>query len=314
MKNVQWGPVRFATRLTAIGSAFLIAMGLTTPVSAGTATSSKVVSLDGGSFAPTGAQQSAKWTRAQLQVYANKLQYAAEMSAVVGPPSVKPYRPANLPAPSRFGSAAMPMINSSCPIDGCMPTSYSIPGVLNDPEPNGYYGYQCGPTAGHNALGGYGANIAIGTGSYPNATGLTQDMQTTSSSGTNRPPMVGAMNKYQSQNTYVWQNISLDWHYGAGDVQYYSSTDIWATDSPIYNIETYGIDPSTGRYRYPFVQYSTDIRHYVAAYAYTNSGVYVSISDSAVQYSYTASQRYTQYDYDIWVAINNNPLYNQILW
>ena len=322
MKNVQW---RFATRLTAIASASLIAMGLATPVSAGTATSSKLVSLNSGGSAPTGAEQSAKWTPAQLQTYANKLQYAAAVAAASGQPSVKPYRPANLPKPLRLGSAStsqssrlasatMPMISSSCPIDGCMPTSYSIPGVLNDPEPNGYYGYQCGPAAGHNALGGYGVNIAVGTGSYPSATGLTQDMQTTSSSGTNRPPMVGAMNKYQSQNTYVWQNISVNWQTGAGDVKYYSSTDIWATDSPIYNIETYGIDPSTGKYRYPFVQYSTDIRHYVAAYAYTNSGVYISISDSAVQYSRTASQRYTQYDYDIWVAINNNPLYNQILW
>lgn len=99
MKNVQWGPVGFATRLTAMASAFLIAICLAMPVSAGTATSSKVTSLDGGSFAPTGAEQSGKWTRAQLQTYANKLQYAAEMSAVVGPPSVKPYRPANLPAP-----------------------------------------------------------------------------------------------------------------------------------------------------------------------------------------------------------------------
>lgn len=310
MKNAQWGPVRFATRLTVIASAFVIAMGVATPVSAGTATSSKLLSLDGGGSAPTGAEQSAKWTSAQLQTYANKLQYAAALSASIGAPSVKPYRPANLRPSSRSGSAAMRMIASCC----SMPTSYSIPGVLNDNEPNGYYGYQCGPAAGHNALGGYGVNVAIGTGSYPYATGLTQDMQTTSSSGTNRPPMVGAMNKYQSQNTYVWQNIALDWHNGTSDVKYYSSVDIYATDAPIYNIETYGIDPSTGKYRYPFAQYSTDIRHYIAGYAYTNSGYYVSISDSAVQYSYTAAQRYTQYAYDIWVAINNNPLYNQILW
>lgn len=194
-----------------------------------------------------------------------------------------------------------------------LPISFSLSGVLNDPEPNGYYGYQCGPAVGHNALGAYGVNIAIGSGYYPNATGLTQDMQTTSS-GTNRPPMVTAMNKYESQNTYVWQNISLDWHYGAGDVKYYTQVDIASYDSPVYNIETYGQDPQTGSFRYPFAQYSTDIRHYVAAYAYTGSGTYINISDSAVQYSRTASQRYQQYDYDIWVAINNNPLYNQILW
>jgi hypothetical protein len=301
-------------RLTATASAFLIGIGLATPVSAGTATTSKLVSLDSGGSAPTGAEQSAKWTRAQLQTYADKLQYADAVAAASGQPSVKPYRPANLPKPLRSGSATTPMMTPSCPIDGCKPASASLPGVLNDPEPNSYYGYQCGPAAGHNALGAYGVNVAVGTGSYPNATGLTQQMQTTSSQGTYRGPMPAALNSHESQNTYVWQNITLNWQSGGSDVNYYSSTDIWVGDSPIYNITTYGKDPSTGRYGYPFQQYSTNISHYVAAYAYTNSGAYISISDSAVQYSHTASQRYTQYEYNIWWAINNNPNYNQILW
>ena len=81
MKNAQWGPGRLATRLIAIAGAFVIAMGVAMPVSAGTATSSKFVGLDGGGSAPTGAQQSAKWTPAQLQTYANKLHYAAAVAA-----------------------------------------------------------------------------------------------------------------------------------------------------------------------------------------------------------------------------------------
>lgn len=58
----------------------------------------------------------------------------------------------------------------------------------------------------------------------------------------------------------------------------------------------YGVDPSTGRAGYPFSQYSANISHYIAAYAYTYSGAYISISDSAVQGSSTLSQRYTQYE------------------
>lgn len=194
------------------------------------------------------------------------------------------------------------------------PPSGSIPGVLHDVEPNGVYGYQCGPAAGHNALGGYGVNYPIGTGSYgdPNhpATYLTKDMHTTVTYGTYRTYMPGALNAHESQNTYVWQNIG-----GTSDVIFYTTLDIQYLDAPIYNIETYGYDPIQKRYRYPFAQWNGwDIGHYVVAYAYQQSGNYISISDSAVAGSRTLPQRYTQYYVDIWVAINNNPNPNQILW
>ena len=52
----------------------------------------------------------------------------------------------------------------------------------------------------------------------------------------------------------------------------------------------------------------------MAAYAYRSSGQYISISDSAAYLSSTLAQRYEQYYVDIWVAINNVPLANQILW
>ncbi len=117
----------------------------------------------------------------------------------------------------------------------------------------------------------------------------------------------------KGNNTYVWQNLG-----SAGDVSYYTQWDIWALISPIYNIETYGYDPINKVYRYPSSQYSTDIKHFVAAYAYRSNAQYISISDSAVQYSHTASQRYEHYYVDIWVAINNIHeslgLTNQILW
>jgi hypothetical protein len=70
-----------------------------------------------------------------------------------------------------------------------------------------------------------------------------------------------------------------------------------------------------GKYRYPMSQWSgVDIRHYIAAYAYSSSGSYISITDSAVKLSYTASQKYTQYYENIWAAIDNHPLVASILW
>ena len=122
--------------------------------------------------------------------------------------------------------------------------------------------------------------------------------------------MPGALNARERQNTYVWQNLGAP-----SDVSYYTTLDIEYLDAPIYNIETYGYDPLQGKYRYPFVQWSGyDIRHYVTAYGYQSSGNYISISDPAVAGSHTAAQRYTQWYSDIWVAINNLPLTNQILW
>jgi hypothetical protein len=189
-----------------------------------------------------------------------------------------------------------------------VPISKTIP-IYNDAEPNSYFGWQCGPAAGHNALGTYGANIAIST--------LTTEMGTTPSGGTGRSNMPGPINSHESQNTYVWQTLGSPAGNtnGTGDLRNYTTLDIQYNDSPIYNIETYGYDPIQSAYRYPFAQYNgADIQHYVAAYGYRNSGDYISISDSAVMNSYTASQEYEQYYQDIWAAIHNHPALDAILW
>jgi cellulase/cellobiase CelA1 len=52
----------------------------------------------------------------------------------------------------------------------------------------------------------------------------------------------------------------------------------------------------------------------IAAYGYSSSGAYISISDSAVLNSDTGSQRYTQYYLDVWAAIHNNPNLDVIPW
>lgn len=283
----------------ALAIATLLGMSTSISSAAGPAVPSPI---DKGGSAPTGAEQSATWTAAQMQVYANKLAAATALAGMIGAPAAALYVPAGLPPSNR---ALAPMTVT--------PANGNIPGVLNDAEPNSAYGYQCGPAAGHNALGGYGVNYPIGTGSYggnPQATYLTYEMRTTVANGTYRTYMPGALNGHQSQNVYVWQNIG-----GTSDVIFYTTLDIQYLDAPIYNIETYGYDPIQKKYRYPFVQWNGwNIAHYVTAYAYQQSGNYISISDSAVAGSYTGHQRYTQYYVDIWVAINNNPNTNQILW
>ncbi len=90
-----------------------------------------------------------------MQGYANKLAREALVTSVLGSPTIEPYRPAGLPQPT-----LSPAITASFPASGSVPD-------YNDPEPNSYYGYQCGPAAGHNALGAFGINYSIGTGSYP---------------------------------------------------------------------------------------------------------------------------------------------------
>jgi hypothetical protein len=253
----------------------------------------------GGPDTPSGPQQSASWTSAQLQVYANKLQHLATLTNALGLPASHPYVPQGLPKPT---------VGTSTTLAPSIPTSYSIP-IYNDPEPNSYYGYQCGPAAGHNALGAYGVNIPIST--------LTTEMGTTPAAGTARNNMQGPINSHESQNTYVWQTLGTPAGNpnGIADLRNYTTLDIWAMDSPIYNFETYGFDPIQNAYRYPFSQYSgVDIQHYVTAYAYSSGGDYISISDSAVKYSYTASQEYNQYYKDIWAAIHNHPALDAILW
>lgn len=280
-----------------------------------------VVAAPGGAFAngpgnpngnagtaPSGAEQSALWTPGQAQDYSNKLAREQTMNMALGMPTIAPYRPAGL-APSRLAAAVSPAF----PITGSVPD-------YNDPEPNSYYGYQCGPAAGHNALGAFGINYPIGTygKSYPNADGLTQLMHTDTTNGTGRTYMPSALNAVdQRNNTYVWQNLG-----GSGDVAYYTTWDIWAYVSPIYNIRTYGYDPNTKSYRYPFSQYANSpaFNHYVAAYAYRSSGGFISISDSAYLYSHTLSQRYEHTNGDIWAAIydiyewGGSTLQPQILW
>jgi hypothetical protein len=291
--------MRFSAQSIAVSAAavFLLLVG-SLPSQAASPGSSGPVYPNGG-YAPTGAEQSASWTVAQAQSYANKLAREATVTGALGfAPSIEPYRPAWLPAASAAAMSPAPAF----PITGSVP-------AYNDAEPNSYYGYQCGPAAGHNALGAFGINYPVGTGSYPNATYLTQQMHTDTTNGTSRTYMPGALNADDNgNNTYVWQNIA-----STGDVSYYTSWDIWAMDAPLYNIWTYGYDPIQKKYRYPFKQWPVLIKHYVVAYAYRSSAQYISISDSAVYLSHTAAQRYEQYYVDIWVAINNVPLTNQIL-
>lgn len=292
-----------------------------TPVLASSGGAGNLTRVTNGGLSPSGPSQSATWTLAQAQTYATKLQGLTRVAAAFGTPASQPYVPSGLRQANRTSSPLCPTRSSLGPTTPsqtlCGPPSSKSISIYNDHEPNGYYGYQCGPAAGHNALGAYSVNYPIGTGSYPSASYLTQEMRTTSSNGTDRTYMPGSLNSHQSQNTYVWQNLGTPAGStnGTSDLLNYTVDDIWYNDSPLYNIETYGYDPIQGKYRYPFSQYSgVDIRHYVAAYAYTNSGAYISISDSAVKYSYTASQRYTQYYLDIWAAIHNHPLIDQILW
>lgn len=258
--------------------------------------------------APSGPEQSALWTLAQAQSYSNKLAREQAVNLAIGAPTNGPYRPAALP-PARLAGAVSPAF----PISGSVPD-------YNNAEPQSYYGYQCGPAAGHNALGAFGINYAIGTYglSYPHADGLTQLMHTDTTNGTSRTYMPSALNAVdKGDNTYVWQNLG-----GSGDVAYYTTWDIWAYVSPIYNIRTYGYDPVTQSYRYPFSQYANSpvFNHYVAAYAYRSSGGFISISDSAVLYSHTLAQRYEHTNVDIWAAIydlyewGGSSLNPQILW
>jgi hypothetical protein len=302
---------RFVTLVVAMAIAGSFGMSSTSVLasSGGNGTTSDVTN---GGTNPSGPSQSATWTSAQSQIYANKLQGLSRVSAAFGTPASHAYVPLGLSQGSVKTLLCPQTTSTLCG----PPTSASVPDY-NTNEPNGYYGYQCGPTVGHNALGAYGVNIAIGTGSYPNATSLTQEMRTTSSNGTDRTYMPYALNRHQTQDTYVWQTLGTPAGNpnGAADLLNYTVDDIWFKDSPIYNIETYGYDPIVGAYRYPISQWSgVDIRHYIAAYAYSSSGSYISITDSAVKYSYTAPQRYTQYYENIWAAVHNHPLLDAILW
>lgn len=250
---------------------------------------------------PSGPEQSAHWTPAQAQIYANKLQGLAEVQKTFGFPAVHPYIPLGLPK-----------ANLTLPLGP--PASASIT-ILNDPEPDSYYGYQCGPAAGHNALYAYGGiNVPIGTLSP--ATDLTLEMHTTTA-GTARGNMPGPLYSHQTLNTHIWQTLGSPpgSTNGTTDLKTYTTQDIWYGDPPIYNIETYGLDPIQNKWRWPFVQYDqVDIQHYVAAYAYTSSGNYISISDSAVKNSHTLAQRYTQGYLDVWAAIHNHPAIDAVLW
>jgi peptidase C39-like protein len=270
---------------------------------------------DGG-VGPSDPSPAASWTLAQSLTYANKLPGLSRVSSAFGTRLSHPYTPLGLAQATGTTTALCPTNPTRTPTTAqCAPPASKSISIYNDPEPNSYYGYQCGPAAGHNALGAYGVNYPVGTGYYPNASYLTQEMRT-DSNGTVHTWMPGSLNSHESQNTYVWQTLGTPAGStnGTTDLLNYTVDDIWYNDSPIYNIETYGFDPITGTYRYPFSQYSVDIAHYLAAYGYSSSGAYISISDSAVQGSYTGSQRYTQYYQDVWAAIHNNPNLDAILW
>ena len=264
---------------------------------------------DGGAT-PSGAVQSASWSAAQTHIYAQKLQGLSLVASTSGRRASQAFSPTTA---SRTTMALCPLTVGAAT---CSPPVSKSISIYNDPEPNSYYGYQCGPAAGHNALGAYGVNVPIGAGYYPYASGLTQEMHTTSN-GTDRTNMPNPLNSHQSQNVYSWQTLGTPAGAtnGTTDLINYTVDDIWYNDSPIYNIKTYGWDPIRGQWRYPFAQYyGVVIYHYIAAYGYTNNGAYIQISDSAVKGSHTGSQRYTQYYEDVWAAIHNHPAVDAILW
>lgn len=306
---------RFPVRLFHLSVAAPVAVAFMLSTSAALASSGGPGNGTGGKDAgttPSGQSQSAGWTPAQSQTYALKLQGLSAVSSRSGVASPNAFAPAGLP---RAAVRLCPSIAGSAT---CGPPVAKTISIYNDPEPNSYYGYQCGPAAGHNALGAYGVNVPIGSGYYPNASGLTQEMHTTSN-GTDRASMPGPLNSHQSRNTYAWQTLGnppgTTNGSGVTDLMYYTVTDIWYNDAPIYNIETYGYDPIQKKWRYPFAQYSgVDIRHYVAAYGYSGNGAWISISDSAVKYSHSASQTYTQSAQDVWTVIHNHPALDAILW
>jgi hypothetical protein len=184
---------------------------------------------------PSDPSPAASWTLSQSRTYANKLPGLSRVSSAFGTRVSDPYAPKGLAKATRTTTALCPTTTGLTPTTAlCGPPASKWISIYNDPEPNSYYGYQCGPAAGHNALGAYGVNYPVGTGYYPSASYLTQEMRT-DSNGTVHTWMPGSLNSHESQNTYVWQTLGTPAGStnGTADLLNYTVTDIWYNDSQI---------------------------------------------------------------------------------
>jgi hypothetical protein len=278
---------------------------------------------EGGSYAP-GAEQLAGFTAAQQLQLAQKNQMLAVVTATAPPdptqlppptslvPSVPPcpqqllnvcnVTPPNLnPATVTISPAGFQNMAAT---NNTPPPSAQVP-LGGDPQPTGTY---CGPTSTHNALLTYGVSVDINT---------LAGEEGTNGSGTNRPPIQTVINWHENANAYYWHNLGdpAGNPNGVYDLWNLTKSDIWWGASLIYNVETYGYDPIKKMSRYPLSPYNGyDIRHYFTAYGYNTSGGQIQVYDENNAYN-GGRGFYTSYNYeDVWAAIHDNPLVDQILW
>jgi len=127
---------RFVTLVVAMAIAGSFGMSSTSVLasSGGNGTTSDVTN---GGTNPSGPSQSATWTSAQSQIYANKLQGLSRVSAAFGTPASHAYVPLGLSQGSVKTLLCPQTTSTLCG----PPTSASVPDY-NTNEPNGYYGYQ----------------------------------------------------------------------------------------------------------------------------------------------------------------------------
>jgi hypothetical protein len=159
--------------------------------------------------------------------------------------------------------------------------------------------YFCGPATVQMMLSQYGVAIDQYT--------LKDELGTTPDNGTSRPPMQNVLNAHQSQDVYVWQDLTLDsganYAQGKADLWNYTWTDIWYGDVPAYNVMTGNIPG-----------YNFNNGHYFPARSYQNWWQGIEITDpwkKRVDSSYDSDW----YSSDqVWGFVHDHPLPDQILW
>lgn len=272
---------------------FVAALATAMPAQAstdpGAGSPSKPVSQ--GGWAP-GSEQYSHLTANQLALIQQKLQVVQRLGTVGARPN----------APS-------------CPIapTGMTPTCPAPPAakgisIGSQPQPNSCY---CGPESTHNILMHWGINVDVNT--LASVEGTICD----GSTGTSRGGVATGANRYQSNNGYVWQVLGSPGGAtnGLGDLWNYTVTDIWYNIPEISNVETYGYDPILGKYRYPLSPYNGyNIRHYFAVSAYNRSGMVIGGYDQNNAYNSGSGFWFSYYYENLWAAIHNHPLVDQIMW
>lgn len=178
------------------------------------------------------------------------------------------------------------------------------------PQPNSCW---CGPESTHNLLMHWGIDIAVSTLASPAIENSICD----GSTGTDRAHVAYGSNHYQSYNPYVWLVLGNPGgaNNGLGDLWNNTVTDIYYNFPEIANVRTYGYDPIQARYRYPLSPYSGyDIRHYFPQNSYNTSGMVIGGYDQNNAYNNGNGFVYNYYYEDLWAAIHNHPLVDQIMW